>query len=394
MPNVNENKTSGLSLSMATYYDKKLIMNAKPNLVHYRYGQTSVLPKNAGKTIDFRKWTPFDAATDALTEGAAPDGQTLSMSHVTADIAQYGGYVAVSDMLDMTALDPVVNDSVELMGDQGGLTIDTLVREEISAGSNVMYAGGKTARHLLTSTDVLTVADVRKAVRALKRAKAPMFVRGAKSFYVAIVSPDAVYDLQSDSAWQDASKYAGSEQIFDGEMGRLYGVVFVETTEKTTYTGETLAAVTPVVASYSNKVITLSTALTSAEATALAGRKIIVDGVCYEVASATSSASAGTITVKEAPNASNLPTASDTVYPGEAGAAGASMSCTLVFGRNAYGVVELEGGNLRSIIKPKGSAGTSDPLDQISTIGWKVDGFAAKILQPLWLLRIEHAVTA
>ena len=66
------------------------------------------------------------------------------------------------------------------------------------------------------------------------------------------------------------------------------------------------------------------------------------------------------------------------------------MASTLVFGKNAYGVVDLEAENLRSIIKPKGSAGTSDPLDQISTIGWKVNGFAAKVLQPLWIVRIEH----
>lgn len=309
--NTNLTSTSGLSDSMQTYYDKKLLLTAKPNLVHQMYGQKVVLPKNSGKSIQFRKWTPFEALTTPLVEGTVPNGQSLAMTSVTAEINQYGGYVAVSDLLDMTALDPVINDSVELMGDQGGLSIDTLVREELSKVANVQYANGKTKRSELDATCKLTVDEVRKAVRTLKKNKAPQFIRGGKGHYIAIVSPETTYDLQSDALWQDVSKYSAAEQIFQGEIGKLFGVVFVETSEAKVFTGEQ-------------------------------------------------------------------------------GAGGKSVASTLVFGKNAYGVVDLEAENLRSIIKPKGSAGTSDPLDQISTIGWKVNGFAAKVLQPLWIVRIEH----
>ena len=309
--NTNLTSTSGLSDSMQTYYDKKLLLTAKPNLVHQMYGQKVILPKNSGKSIQFRKWTPFAALTTPLVEGTVPNGQSLAMTSVTAEINQYGGYVAVSDLLDMTALDPVINDSVELMGDQGGLSIDTLVREELSKVANVQYANGKTKRSELDATCKLTVDEVRKAVRTLKKNKAPQFIRGGKGHYVAIVSPETTYDLQSDALWQDVSKYSAAEQIFQGEIGKLFGVVFVETSEAKVFTGEEGAGSKPV-------------------------------------------------------------------------------ASTLVFGKNAYGVVDLEAENLRSIIKPKGSAGTSDPLDQISTIGWKVSGFAAKVLQPLWIVRIEH----
>ncbi len=309
--NTNLTSTSGLSDSMQTYYDKKLLLTAKPNLVHQMYGQKVVLPKNSGKSIQFRKWTPFEALTTPLVEGTVPNGQSLAMTSVTAEINQYGGYVAVSDLLDMTALDPVINDSVELMGDQGGLSIDTLVREELSKVANVQYANGKTKRSELDATCKLTVDEVRKAVRTLKKNKAPQFVRGGKGHYIAIVSPETTYDLQSDTLWQDVSKYSAAEQIFQGEIGKLFGVVFVETSEAKVFTGDE-------------------------------------------------------------------------------GAGGKPVASTLVFGKNAYGVVDLEAENLRSIIKPKGSAGTSDPLDQISTIGWKVSGFAAKVLQPLWIVRIEH----
>ena len=142
MATQNTNKTGGgnMSATMQTYYDKKMIMDMKPKLVHYEYGQKRPLPLGSGKQVQFRKWTPFAAQTHALEEGVVPDGQALSLTEVNTTIQQFGGYVAVSDLLDMTALDPVVNDSVELMADQGALTIDTLTREALAKGTNVIYA--------------------------------------------------------------------------------------------------------------------------------------------------------------------------------------------------------------------------------------------------------------
>ncbi|MGI6168253.1 MAG: N4-gp56 family major capsid protein [Christensenellales bacterium] len=393
---LNRTTTGGMSPTMQTYYDKKLLINARPNLVYQQYGQAIVLPKNSGKTIQFRKWTPFAALTTALNEGVVPDGQSLEMSEVSATIDQYGGYVAVSDMLDLTALDPVINDSVELMGDQGGLSIDALTRDVLHGSTNVQYAGAKTYRHLLSAggeePSVLSVDEVRKAVRTLKRNKAPQFVRDGKGYYVAVVGPDTTYDLQSDSLWQDVSKYSASEQIFDGEIGKLFGVVFVETSQAVVYRAQDLTKEHRklTVKSASGSTVTLKETLTAEAAEALAGRMVIVGGEVLKITAATSGASP-TITLAAAPAAAlteDMP-----VFPGEAGAAGSPVGATLVFGRNAYGVIDLQGGNLKSIIKPRGSGGTADPLDQISTIGWKVDGFAAKVLQPLWMVQIEHAIS-
>ena len=391
---INTMLTTDITPSMQTYYDKKLLINAKPNLVHQKFGQQVILPKNQGKTIQFRKWTPFAALTTPLVEGTVPDGQSLSMTQVSAGIEQYGGYVAVSDMLDLTALDPVINDSVELMGDQGGLTMDTLTRDVISASSNVQFAGGLSGRHLLSSSNKLTVNELRKAVRTLKKNKAPMFSRDGKSYYVAIVGPETTYDLQSDTLWQDAAKYSAVENIFEGEIGKLFGVIFVETSESKIFSADNLTAAsrTLTVASISDAVITVDEAISANEAVALTGVYVIINAVKYTVASAASGAAgAATVTLTETP--ADAPVEGDIIYPGAAGAAGDPIASTLVFGKNAYGVIALDSGNLHSIIKPKGSAGTSDPLEQISTIGWKVDGFAAKVLQPLWLLRIEHGIS-
>jgi len=391
---MNPTLTTHITPSMQTYYDKKLLLNAKPNLVHQKFGQQVILPKNQGKTIQFRKWTPFSALTTPLIEGTIPDGQSLSMTQVSANIEQYGGYVAVSDMLDLTALDPVINDSVELMGDQGGLTMDTLTREAISASSNVQFAGGLSARHKLSSSNKLTIDELRKAVRTLKKNKAPMFSRDGKSYYVAIVGPETTYDLQSDALWQDAAKYSAVENIFEGEIGKLFGVIFVETSESKVFSARdlTTGSHSLTVASASDAVITVDEAISTDEAAALSGVAVIINEEKYEIASASSGvAGSASITLSEVPT--STPSDSVIVYPGDAGADGAPVAATLVFGKNAYGVIALNGGNLRSIIKPKGSAGTSDPLEQVSTIGWKVDGYAAKVLQPLWLLRIEHGIT-
>lgn len=309
---INTTGSSNLSATMQTYYDRKMIMDMKPRLLHYQYGQKRALPRGEGSVVSFRKWTPFPAVTTALTEGVTPNGQDLKMTAVTAPVKQYGGYVSVSDMLDLTALDPVINDSVELMANQGALSIDHLTRTELLTGTNVIYAGGKTTRGGLTASDKLTTLELRKAVRLLKHNKAPQFLRGGKGYYIAIVGPDAIYDLQSDALWQDVSKYQDSEQIYSGEIGRLFGCIVVETPEAATYAAE---------------------------------------------------------------------------------GAGPGIAATLIFGKDAYGVIDIEGQNVRAIVKPAGSAGTADPLEQVSTVGWKADGFAAKILQNAWLVRVESAIS-
>lgn len=390
--NANSTSTSGISATIQTYYDKKLIMSAKPQLVYQQSGQQRPLPKNSGKTISFRKWTPFPALTEALTEGVVPDGQSLEMTNVPASIAQYGGYVAVTDLLDLTALDPVINDSVELMGDQGGLSVDHITRDIVCAGTNVQYAGGASARIELDAGSTLTTDEVRKAVRTLKRNHAPQFMRGGKGYYKAIVSPDAIYDLQSDALWQGVAQYQQAEKIEDGEIGKLFGVIFFETPEAKVIT----PTVSTSVASYASKVVTLAQAVGAGtpEAEALAaGKKVFVNGEKLTITLLTpGEAGSASITVSETP--AQNPVQGDTVYSGDAGEDGAPIHCSVIFGRNAYGVVAIDNENFRTIIKPRGSAGTSDPLEQLSTVGWKAEGYAAAILQPLWLVRVEHGVTA
>lgn len=220
--------SNDLSPEMKTFYDKALLKFAKPNLVHDQFAQKRNIPKNGGKTIEFRRYSQLPKALTALTEGVTPNGQNLNVTAVTATVAQYGGYITLSDVLMLTAIDNNLMEAIELLGDQAGRTLDTITREQLVAGTNVLYAGGTvSARTGITASMKLTVADIKKAVRELKVGLAKK-INGS---YVAIIHPDCVYDLENDDEWVSASKYAGSTQIFEGEIGKLYGVRFVETTE-------------------------------------------------------------------------------------------------------------------------------------------------------------------
>lgn len=224
----NTQGSNDLSPEMKTFYDKALLKFAKPNLVHDQFAQKRNIPKNGGKTIEFRRYSQLPKALTPLTEGVTPTGQNLNVTTVNATVAQYGGYITLSDVLLLTAIDNNLMEAIELLGDQAGRTLDTITREVLVSGTNVLYAGGTVnARTGLTSAMKLTVTDIKKAVRELKIGLAKK-INGS---YVAIIHPDCVFDLENDDEWINASQYAGSTQIFEGEIGKLYGVRFVESTE-------------------------------------------------------------------------------------------------------------------------------------------------------------------
>ena len=221
-----------LSPEMKTFYDRALLKCAEPNLVHDQFGQKRPIPKGNGKTIEFRKFSSLPKSLTPLTEGVTPVGQKYNVTAITATVQQYGAYIAVSDMLQLTAFDNNMAEITRILGSQAGRTSDTLTREVLAAGTNVIYADkgkdGNDEPSDLRADDVLTVQDIKRAVTFLKRNNTQPLQGGD---FVAIVHPDTVYDLWNDSKWEEASKYAGSTQIFYGEVGRLYGCRFVETTE-------------------------------------------------------------------------------------------------------------------------------------------------------------------
>lgn len=382
--NLNTTYSPGLSPELKTFYDKTLLKEARPNLVHAQLGQKRNIPKNGGKTIEFRGYTALPKTLVPLAEGVTPNGSSLNVKTITATVEQYGDYVALSDMILTTAIDNNLVEANELLGAQSGETLDRLTAEVINSGTNVQFSGGKTARSTLKDGDILTVDDIKKAVRTLKRFN----VKKIKGDYVGIIHPDVSYDLTSDPAWENVKTYSDPEDFYAGEIGRIHGVRFVETTEAMIFYGDIASDVsTLTVSKVDGSDIYVEETVTSSQATALASKTVIIKGKKLTVTSATAGSDGAAKLTMSAAVPSDI-VAKTTIYGGSGAADGRPVYSTLIIGANAYGVIDLAGGGIQTITKQLGSAGTADPLDQRATTGWKA-AHAAAILSQEAMVRIE-----
>lgn len=232
--NTNVTTDAGLSDEMKVYYSDYLIDNALPELVHDQFGQKQNIPKNGGKIIEFRKYAPLTKALTPLTEGVTPEGGKLSVSTITAQVKQYGYYIELSDVLMLTAIDNNLVQATQLLGAQAGQTLDTITREVLNGGTNVQFAEGQVnARNQLAGEHKLTVRACKMAARYLKTQNA----KKIDGSWVAIIHPDCAYDLMDDPEWKYPHQYVDTEHIYEGEIGKISGIRFVETTEAKKFTG-------------------------------------------------------------------------------------------------------------------------------------------------------------
>ncbi len=385
----NTTLDAGLSDEMKTYYSMRLINLAEPELIHDQFAQKHPIPKNSGKTIEFRKYDSLPKALVPLTEGVTPAGQKMSMGVITATIKQYGGFIELSDILELTAVDNNLVQATRLLASQAGRTSDTITREVLAGGTNVLFSGGKTNRASLVGGDetadnncYLTVDDVRRAVRALK----VMNARKINGYFAGIIHPDVAYDLMSDPKWVNVKTYSDPDGIYEGEIGKIEGVRFVETTEAKIFHGADLASDSRTLKVNGN--VMASTDVTfnggTVAAGALVGRYVVIGGSVHQVVSNTTEKmvldKAVTVGDKEV------------IYPGEGGKNGRDVYSTLILGADAYGVTDLEGDGLQHIVKQLGSSGTADPLNQRATAGWKLAKVAERLVEQ-YMVRIESTST-
>jgi N4-gp56 family major capsid protein len=365
--------------------------------VHDQFGQKHPIPAGNGKTIEFRKYSPLPKATKPLAEGVTPDGQELKVSTVSSTVAQYGGWVGIPDMLKLTTLDNNMVQATEILGDQAGRTLDTVTREVLNGGTNVMYApivkdGVVTpvnARSSLTEDAKLSVDTILKAAAKLKNNLA----KTIDGSYVAIIHPYVAYDLMRSAEWMEAHKYAAPENLFNGEIGKIGNVRFVESNEAKIWRGADLTAESRTLSINSplttSKTVDIMQGLSKEQAEALVGRKVIINGVQYEVEIAEEGGPGSAILTLDKGVTCEPNTI---IYPGEGGQHGNSVYSTLVIGANAYGVTEIENGGLEHIVKQLGSAGTADPLNQRASAGWKATKTAERLVEN-YMIRIESCST-
>ena len=385
---------NALSPEMKTFYDKTLITLAGANLVHEQFGQKRPIPKNGGKTIEFRKFSKLPKALKAITEGVTPSGNKLNVSSVSCTVDQYGDYIEQTDMLELTSVDNTIVEATKELASQAGLTLDTVVRNELVGGTNVMYCpkilnGTETqitSRKDITAECRLRVKDVFKAAAELKAVNAPK-IDGS---YVAVIHPYVAYDLMQDSGeqWMGIHKYADPEKIFKGEIGTLGGVRFVESTEAKIYApgviSDSVSRLTVKDAvSESTTTVTVNEILSAGTYAGDDAIPVYVNGTANTVVAIANNTDYSTLTLGTA--VSSL-AKGDMICGQGGGKDGTAVFCTLFLGENAYGITDIEGGGLEHIVKQRGYG--NDPLNQRSSVGWKATKVAKRLLEE-YMIRVE-----
>lgn len=329
---VNATGTADQAITIQGFYDRNLLERALPTLLYSKFGQTRPLPKNMGDRITFRRYASLAVNTTALTEGTTPAGKTLAASEIYTTVTQYGDYVMITDKLLDMGLDPVLMEAGELLGEQAGLTIDTLHRNILLGGSSVRHSNG-----VALITNVVTaplLVDIKKIVRTLEgnnakkireqvNAGVKISTSPLRASFIGIIHTDARQDFEALTGFVPVEKYASQTDVMETEVGELQGVRFIATTN---------AGIIP-------------------NGGGAKGALVSTGGVSADV------------------------------YQ------------TLILAKNAFGTVPLQKGGIENIIKKAASSGTSDALNQRNTSGWKTYT-AAKILNEDFLIRFNHGVTA
>ena len=292
------------------------------------------LPGNSTKTIKFRRYNALDNTPVSLVEGVTPASQSLSVTDVSITLQQYGGLVTLSDIIQDTHEDPVLNETVTLLGEQAAQVVERVRYGTLRAGVNVLLANGASRSAVNTP---ITISVQRRAVRALKRQNARPITRIIRSTaaygtenvapgFVGLIHPDLESDVRNLPGFVPAEKY-GSMTPWENELGKVEDVRYVSST---------------IFAPFADA----------------GGAKAGASGTCLS----TSGTSAD-------------------VYP------------VLYLGQDAYGIVALKGGTsiTPTVVNPKPS--DSDPLGQRGHAGWKsMQG--AIILNDAWMIRAEVAALA
>ncbi len=387
--NMNKTTSSGMSPLMEAVLNRYVLERNKQQRKYTRFGQQVDIPKGKTKTIAFDKLSPLPKATQPLTEGVTPSGSAVHITRIKGEPEQFGNYVSYTDQLDFFAADPSpeVLRYADLLTENQLETYEHLDAMELASGLNVFYSGSAQSRSALT--DTLTVKDVRRAVTSLKRNK----VQPADGKdYIAFIHPDVVFNIWSDEEWRQPHTYADTKQLYDGEIGRLFGVRFIEDPDAYVFRGTQFADKYDelTVVKVDGTKIYIAETIESADVASFAGRKIWIDNVSYTLASS-SAAVAGSngeayLVASASLEGKNI-SADMKIYPGDGGnSSNKPVYSTIIIGKDAFGTSGDR--TVQLINKSLGSAGTGDPLNQRGTVGWKGYRFT-KIIEQTKMVRIE-----
>ena len=216
---------------MSTFYDKVFLDRAELALTYDVGAQVKTLPTNSGKVVYFNRFSPLAVVTSAISEAVVPSAVDMTSTIVSATVADYGTYTKVGTLFNLTSIDEGLKEHAAVMGQNAGESLDTLLAAALSASNTAQLAGAKSALTAVAVTDTLSGAEIRKAIRTLKKNKGKTFSNG---MFKGIIAASAAYDLRGNSEWLDASRYVDASNIKSGQLGKLYGVEFYETNNEVT----------------------------------------------------------------------------------------------------------------------------------------------------------------
>jgi N4-gp56 family major capsid protein len=245
--------TGSVSAQFQTYFSKALLERALPLLQMEQFAQKSPYPTKTGgnKTIRFFRFgDPSISAISALSEGTTPtsgDERDMTLSSVEATLVQYGSKIILTDVVLATELFSHLAMATKQLGEDAALHADTLCHRALvqdsstSTGTGVAtksynryaqngtngttWAAGSVANSAMTATDLLDGAT------SLFIARAPKIKDG----YALVAHPAVIRDLQQDDDWLKVSSYSNPEAIFKGEIGKLFGVSVISSTNVQTF---------------------------------------------------------------------------------------------------------------------------------------------------------------
>ena len=406
--NMNYSYDAGIKPTLLeSYLQRSALKNVEPNLGYLQDAQMIEQPKNNGKHVTFFRYTELPAITKPLYEGVTPDGQKLSETAFSVMTKPYGGFMPYTDELDLFHVDSKTQAISERLNRQARLSIDTVGRDQIMAGLNVMYPGSVTSRAALTKSNILTYAVIKRVVRSLKNKGAQPFPDG---YYHAKIDHDTYFDLTQDSHWIDVATYQNDSRVQQYELGTIYKVKFFEVDNGKIFTNETYLYGTKTALTAAanfdkdNRTMTVSDAISEDEARELTGKLVYVQYTKSTVDYVTPMCiervypAEKKIVFRWTPDTVTDWTTTNSlkIVPSGGASSGDEVHASIIYGQDAFGLVKLGGKgkpNIRIIVKPLGSSGSDDPLDQRGTIGWKVPHFACAVIQDDFIVRIEHGVS-
>ena len=383
--NLNKTTSAGMSPVMEAILNRYVIETNKTKRKYTQFAQKVNIPKGKTKTIAFEKMSPLPKASRPLSEGVTPKGSAVNITRIKAEPDQFGNYISYTDQLDFFANKPSpdVLNYTDLLSENQLETFEHLDAMELASGTNVYYAGEASSRDELKKT--LTVKDIRRAVTSLKRNK----VQPADGTdFIAFIHPDMVFNIWNDEEWRQPHTYADTKQLYDGEIGRLFGVRFIEDPDAYVFRGEPFGGIydeVTVLKTEENKIYIAET-VDAETAEAFNGKSVWINNVKYNVTNAVSGSNGTAYLVMEGDMTETGVSADMKIYPGDGGVNGSPVYSTVIIGKNAFGSSGDE--TVEVINKDLGSAGTADPLNQRGTYGWKGYHFT-KILEQTRLVRVE-----